>query len=193
MPSQPQQILTAGDYLVLERQAETKSEYFAGEMFAMAGASRLHNLIVANIIRVLGNQLIDGLCNVYPSDMRVKMAKLNKYTYPDVVIACDEEFFEDEQGDTLLNPSVIIEVLSDSTEAYDRGKKFDHYQSLESFAEYILVTQDTYHLEHYVRQNDRTWTYTSFHSPEDVAQLASIRCILTLGDVYAKTGIPTLS
>ena len=193
MPSQPQQRLTAEEYLAQERQAETKSEYFCGEVWAMAGASRVHNLIVANIIRVLGNQLIERPCNVYPSDMRVKMSTLNKYTYPDVVVACDEEIFEDEQADTLLNPSVIIEVLSDSMEAYDRGKKFDHYQSLESFAECILVTQDTYHLEHYVRQNDRTWTYTSFHSSEDVAQLESIQCTLALRDVYAQTGIQNLS
>jgi Uma2 family endonuclease len=107
MSSQPHQLLTAEEYLVLERQAETKNEYFGGEVFAMAGASRLHNLIVANIIRVLGNQLLEGPCNVYPSDMRVKMSKLNKYTYPDVVIACDEELFEDAQGDTLLNPIII--------------------------------------------------------------------------------------
>lgn len=193
MSSQSQQLLTADEYLALERQAETKSEYFGGEVFAMAGASRLHNLIVANIIRVLGNQLLDGPCNVYPSDMRVKIATLNTYTYPDVVIACGEELFEDEQNDTLLNPIVIIEVLSDSTEAYDRGKKFDHYQSLASFVEYMLVTQETCHLEHYVRQDDRTWTYRSFHSPEDVVQLEAIQCTLVLKDIYAKTGIQNLS
>ena len=193
MSSQPQQFLTAAEYLAQERQAETKSEYFGGEMFAMAGASRIHNLIVANLLRILGNQLLDRPCNVYPSDIRVKMSTLNKYTYPDVVIACAEELFEDEQNDTLLNPIVIIEVLSDSTEAYDRGKKFDHYQSVESFVEYILVTQDMCHLEHYVRQDDRTWTYRSFHSLEDVARLESVQCTLVLRDIYAKTGMQDLS
>src|SRR5215475_11821761 len=100
MPSQPQKLLTAEEYLAFERKAEFKSEYFAGEMFAMVGASQRHNLIAANILRVLGNQLLERPCNVYPSDMRVKISKINKYTYPDIVIACDEEQFEDEHNDT---------------------------------------------------------------------------------------------
>jgi Uma2 family endonuclease len=120
----PKHVLTPAEYLALERKALYKSEYFAGEMFAMAGASRRHNLIVANIIRVLGNQLLERDCNVYPSDMRVKISKIEKYTYPDVVVACGKEVFEDEENDTLLTPVVIIEVLSESTEAYDRDKKF---------------------------------------------------------------------
>ncbi len=189
MSSQPQQFIAPEEYLALERQAETKSEYFAGEIFVMAGASRQHNLIVANLLRVLGNQLLEGPCNVYPSDMRVKMSALNKYTYPDVTIACDKETFEDEQNDTLLNPVVIIEVLSDSTEAYDRGKKFQHYQALESFSEYILVTQDSCRIEQYVRQDDHTWTYTTFHTQEDIVQLEAIRCTLAVRDVYAKTNV----
>jgi hypothetical protein len=125
MFSQPQKILTPAEYLARERQADVKSEYFAGEVFAMAGASRRHNLILANIIRVLGNQLLERPCNVYPSDMRVKITELGKYTYPDVAVVRGEEIFEDEHNDTLLNPQVIIEVLSESTEAYDRGKNLN--------------------------------------------------------------------
>jgi Uma2 family endonuclease len=155
-------------------------------MFAMAGASRRHNLIAANIIRTLGNQLLERNCNVYPSDMRVKIGKINKYTYPDVVVACGEEQFEDEETDTLLNPVVIIEVLSASTEAYDRGKKFEHYQSLDSLVEYLLVTQDSIRVEQYVRQSNRTWTYSEFHSLEDTVQLHTIDCKLMLSEVYAK-------
>jgi Uma2 family endonuclease len=186
MSSQPQRLLTPKEYLSLERQAEFKSEYFAGEVFAMAEASQRHNLIAANIIRILGAQLLERDCNVYPSDMRVKITKINKYTYPDVVVACAEEQFEDENNDVLLNPVVIFEVLSDSTEAYDRGKKFEHYQSLESLREYVLISQDPYRVERYVRQDDRTWTYTEFHSADEVATLPTISCTLPLTDVYAK-------
>lgn len=186
MSSQPQKRLTSAAYLTLERKAESKSEYFAGEMFAMAGASRRHNLIVANIIRVLGNQLLERPCNVYPSDMRVKISKLDKYTYPDVVVACGEERFEDEYHDTLLNPQIIVEVLSDSTEAYDRGKKFEHYQYLDSLAEYLLVAQDSPRIERYVRQDDKTWTYTESHHLEETVLLTTIDCTLPLKDVYAK-------
>lgn len=119
--------LTPDEYLAIERQAKLKSEYFDGEMYAMAGASREHNIIVANLIRLLGNQLVEKPCTVYPSDMRVKVTEMGKYTYPDVVVACEEELFEDDHNDILLNPILIIEVLSDNTEAYDRGKKFKHY------------------------------------------------------------------
>jgi Uma2 family endonuclease len=186
MSSQPQRLLTPEEYLSLEREAECKSEYFAGEVFAMAGASQQPNLIAANIIRILGIQLLERDCNVYPSDMRVKIPKINKYTYPDIVVACAEEQFEDENNDVLLNPVVIFEALSDSTEAYDRGKKFEHYQSLESLREYVLISQDPYRVERYVRPDDRTWTYTEFHSADEVATLPTISCPLPLKDVYAK-------
>jgi Uma2 family endonuclease len=186
MSLQPQRLLTPEEYLSLERQGESRSEYFAGEVFAMAGASQRHNLIAANVIRILGNQLLERDCNVYPTDMRVKIPRINKYTYPDITVTCGKEIFEDEQNDTLLNPMLIIEILSDSTEAYDRGKKFEHYQSLESLREYVLISQDPYRLECYVRQDDRTWTYTEFHSADDVATLPTISCTLSLKDVYAK-------
>ncbi|HKA56178.1 MAG TPA: Uma2 family endonuclease [Candidatus Binatia bacterium] len=186
MSSQPQKLLTPAEYLALERKAEFKSEYFAGEMFALAGASQRHNLIAANILRVLGNQPLERPCHVYPSDMRVKISKINKYTYPGIVVACGEEQFEDEQQDTLLNPVVIIEILSASTEAYDRGKKFEHYQSLESLREYLLISQDPYRVEQYVRQDDRTWTYYESHQAADTMHLPTIDCDLSLRDVYAK-------
>ena len=186
MSSQPKTLLTPEEYLALERKADGKSEYFAGELFAMAGASQRHNLIVANMIRTLGNQLLERPCNVYPSDMRVKISKVGKYTYPDVVVACGEEQFEDGHNDALLNPVVIIEVLSESTEAYDRGKKFEHYQYLDSLVEYLLVAQDPYRIEQYVRRDDRIWTYSEFHRAEDIVQLSTIDCALALKDVYAK-------
>lgn len=189
MSSQPRVVFRPEDYLAIERQAEYKSEYVAGEIFAMAGANRQHNLIVANIIRTLGNQLLESPCNVYPSDMRVKVLPTGKYTYPDIIVTCGEERFEDEHDDTLLNPRVIIEVLSESTEAYDRGKKFEHYQAIEPLAEYLLVAQDRSRIEHYVRQDDKTWTYAEFHNIEDSVSLQTIGCQLVFKDVYAKVSL----
>src|SRR5262245_11990373 len=193
MALQPQAWLSPVEYLTIERQAACKSEYVAGEMYAMAGASRRHNLIVANIIRILGNQLLESPCNVYPSDMRLKIPRTGRYTYPDVVIACAEEQFEDEHRDTLLNPVVIIEVLSDSTEAYDRGKKFEEYQRIASLAEYVLIAQDRYSVERYVRQDQRTWIYSVFQNLEDVVPLSTIECQLILQDVYAKVDLQQAS
>ena len=186
MSSQRNALLTPGEYLAIERKSEIKHEYFAGEMLAMVGASKRHNLITANVIRVLGNQLLDRPCNVYPSDMRVKVSATGKYTYPDVVVACAEEQFDDAEQDTLLNPIVIVEVLSESTEAYDRGKKFEQYQQIESLTEYLLVAQEPHRIEQYVRQNDREWRYAEYHQAEDVVRINVIGCELTLREVYAK-------
>jgi Uma2 family endonuclease len=186
MSSERKTLLKPEEYLAMERKSEIKHEYFAGEMFAMVGASKRHNLITANIIRVLGNQLLERPCNVYPSDMRVKVSATGKHTYPDVVVACAEEKFADAENDTLLNPVVIIEVLSASTEAYDRGKKFEHYQAIESLTEYLLVAQDPYRIEQYVRQSDKAWRYAEYHAVEDVVRLDVIGCELALKDVYAK-------
>ncbi len=186
MSYQRKTLLTPEEYLAAERRSETKHEYFAGEMFAMVGASKRHNLITANIIRLLGNQLVDRPCNVYPSDMRVKVSATGKYTYPDVVVACDEEKFDDEQNDTLLNPVVVFEVLSETAEAYDRGKKFEQYQNIESLTEYLLVAQEPFRVEQYVRQSNREWRYSEYHAAGDVVTLGVIGCQLTLKDVYAK-------
>ncbi len=186
MSSQRKTALTPEEYLAIERMSETKGEYFAGEVFAMVGASKRHNLISANIIGVLGNQLLDRPCNVYPSDMRVKVSATGKYTYPDVVVACAEESFDDRENDTLLNPVLIVEVLSESTEAYDRGKKFEQYQYIESLTEYLLITQEPYRIEQYVRQNSREWRYTEYHSADDVVRIDVIGCEMGFKDVYAK-------
>ena len=186
MSSQRKTLMTPEEYLAAERKAETKSEYFGGEVFAMVGASKRHNLIAANIIRVLGNQLLERPCNVYPSDMRVKVSVTGKYTYPDVVVACEPELFDDAENDTLLNPVVIIEVLSASTEAYDRGKKFEQYQQIESLTEYILVAQEPYRIEQYVRQSDKEWRYSEYHVAEEVVKISVIGCELALKDAYAK-------
>jgi Uma2 family endonuclease len=177
-------ILTAEEYLAIERQAEFKSEYFNGEMFAMAGASRPHNRIASNIIRTVDTQLLKRGCNIYPSDMRVKIKKIGKYTYPDIVVTCGEELFEDDYVDTLLNPVVIFEILSKSTAAYDRGEKFQHYQFIESLAEYVLITQDAVRVEQYVRQSDHTWIYNEYQNIDDIVKLESVNCELPLRELY---------
>lgn len=178
--------LSPENYLAIERSADYKSEYLNGEIFAMVGASEPHNLILANLIREIGNQLKQRPCKVYPSDMRVKVSPTGLYTYPDVIVVCGKAQFEDARKDTLLNPTVIIEVLSDSTEGYDRGGKFEHYRRLESLAEYIMIAQNRYHLESYRRQPDHQWLLTETTDPDSRFRLASIDCELALADIYDK-------
>lgn len=196
MSTLPQRsFLTPEAYLARERAAEFKSEYFNGEVFAMAGTSRAHSRISMNVSRILDTQLLKRDCNVYASDLRVKIRKIGKYTYPDVVLTCGKELFEDDAVDTLLNPIVIIEILSASTEAYDRGKKFQHYQFIDSLAEYILIVQDAVHVEQYVRHSDHTWRYSAYQNLDDVVKLESVNCEMTLKDIYAKvpaSAAPTL-
>jgi Uma2 family endonuclease len=198
MSSQPKTYLTPEEYLAIERQAETKSEYFNGEMFplrgmgkphdafAMVGASRKHNLISANIIATLVTQLRDRPCELYPSDMRVRVPATGLYTYPDVVVACSEPNFEDNYFDTLLNPTLIVEVLSPSTASYDRIKKFGYYRTIASLSEYLLIAQDMYKVEQYVKQPDDRWLLSDISSLEERVELVSIQCTLNLADVFAK-------
>ncbi|MGB0386376.1 MAG: Uma2 family endonuclease [Ardenticatenaceae bacterium] len=181
--------LTPEEYLAIERDAVHKSEYWDGQMLAMAGASRSHNQIVSNLVVELGIQLKTRSCSVYANDMRVRVPEAMTYTYPDVVVTCGEESFADENFDVLLNPIVIIEVLSKSTEAYDRGRKFQHYQQIPSLAAYLLVSQERYHVEMYVKQTEKLWLYSSASDPEEVITLASINCKLSLQEIYAKVKI----
>lgn len=177
---------TPDEYLEFERNSEVRHEYLDGEIYEMAGANKRHNIISANVVRLLGNQLLKRDCNVYGSDMRVKIVLTEKYTYPDIVAVCGEENYEDDTEDTLINQSLIIEVLSKSTEAYDRGGKFEYYQTIESFQEYVLITQEPFRVEQYVRKEANVWTYFEFRKPEDVVKLNSIDCELKLQDIYHK-------
>ncbi|HMF57805.1 MAG TPA: Uma2 family endonuclease [Pyrinomonadaceae bacterium] len=190
MASQPKTFLTPEEYLTLERKAEYKSEYIAGEVYAMVGASRRHNLIAGNIFGELREQLKKRMCEVYTSDMRVRVPATNLYTYPDVIVVCGEPKFEDEHVDTLLNPTVLVEVLSRSTASYDRTKKFGYYRTIESLAEYLLVAQDEYKVEQYARQQDGRWLLSDISSLEGVVNLDSIQCALSLADVYDKIELP---
>ena len=186
MSSNPKTFLTEEEYLAVERLAGFRSEYLAGEVFAMVGASRRHNRIVTNLVVALDNQLRARPCNVYSNDMRVKVQSTGLFTYPDVVVTCGEEKFADGEHDTLLNPLVVIEVLSDSTEAYDRGKKFENYQSIESLKEYLLVSQTSQRVEQYIRQIGRNWMYSEAHEFGDTIAIQSIECELNLEDIYLK-------
>jgi Uma2 family endonuclease len=189
MSTQVQQRLTPQEYLALERQAQYKSEYFNGEMFAMSGASRRHNLSCVNVAAAFHTQLRQLLCEVYAGDMRVKVNQTGLYTYPDVVVVCGEPQFEDTELDTLLNPTLIVEVLSDSTEDYDRGRKFEPYRTLPSLQEYLLVAQENFHITHYVRQPDNTWVLSDILQTNAEILLPSIHCRLLMAEVYAKVSI----
>lgn len=186
MASNPKTIYTPDEYLALERSCETKHEYYDGEIFAMGGASRYHVLIVTNSVVALGSQLKEGPCQVYSADLRVKVSPTGLYTYPDVIVLCEEPQFSDEQKDTLLNPALIIEVLSESTENYDRGRKFEQYRTIDSFVEYLLIAQDRPHVEHHIRQADGSWLLYETNNLTDTIQLKSVPCTLQIADIYAK-------
>jgi Uma2 family endonuclease len=189
---------TPEQYLALERVAEYKSEYINGQIYpmngqpcAMSGASEEHNLIVVNVLREVSVQFKGRPCKAYVHDMRVKVSPTGMYTYPDIVAVCDKPHFEDDRVDTLLNPTVIIEVLSPSTEAYDRGDKFAHYRSLDSLTDYGLVSQSTARVEHYVRHSEGSgqWVLTEISGLEGVLRLASIQCEVALKDIYDKVNL----
>ena len=180
-----QTYITPQEYLALERKAHCKSEYLDGHIIAMAGASSEHNLIVGDIFYGLYPELRRRGCLVYTNDMRVRPNPRDSYFYPDVVVVCGEPQFEDEDFDTLLNPIVIVEVLSPSTEAYDRGEKFRRYQQLASLKEYVLVSQDKVWVEHH-RRHGAQWILSHYRSFEEVLPLPSIGCEVPLRDIYAR-------
>jgi Uma2 family endonuclease len=178
--------ITPEEYLALERKAEIKSEYLDGEMFAMSGATFEHITIVVNITTEINTQLIDRPCRVFATDLRVKVSSTGLYTYPDIVAVCEEPQNEDDHFDTLLNPQLIIEVLSESTEGYDRGKKFAHYRMIKSLREYVLVSQTECRIEKYSRQEGGNWLYRECSDPEGSIELPSVACRLSLSRVYHK-------
>lgn len=183
MATDPKQRLTIQEYLSLERQAATKSDYLDGEMFDMSGASREHNLVSLRIASSLETQLDESDCEVYAHDMRVRTLD-DLLTYPDVVVVCGERRFEDSEVDTLLNPILIAEVLSPSTEAYDRLTKLEHYRRTPSVAEVLLVSQDRPRVEHWVRQGDGRWIVEDIQDLETPVELPSVGCALDLKRLY---------
>jgi Uma2 family endonuclease len=186
----PKTLLTPEQYLEAEREAEYKSEYYQGEMFAMAGAGEAHNVLVGNLVTGLHQQFRSRPCRVYSNDMRVRVSATGLYTYPDVVVVCGERRYLDGRRDTLLNPSLLVEVLSPSTEAYDRGRKFESYRSIESLSEYLLVASDRVHVDLYTRQPDGRWLLTSASRLEDSLDLQSAGFRLALAELYEKVDLP---
>ncbi|SLM31494.1 conserved hypothetical protein [Desulfamplus magnetovallimortis] len=176
--------MTREEYLEFEKDSEFRNEYYGGEIFAMVGARRNHNRISSNTSSILWNKLLSTPCEVFSSDMRVKIEAIEKYTYPDIVVACDRINFLEDELDSLLNPVVIIEILSESTESYDRGLKFTHYRLIESLQEYILISQYHCQVEKFKRDQGGFWVYSSTESLEKIVKLDSIECELPLSEIY---------
>lgn len=186
MSAIPKTKLTPEEYLDFERKSEERHEYFDGEIFAMSGAKRNHNVIAWNIGGELRQRLKDRNCEAYPADMRVFVPATRLYTYPDLTVVCGEPQFQDDTFDTLLNPVLLIEVLSDSTESYDRGRKFQHYRSIESLQEYILVSQTEARVEKYVRHGDGFWLLSEAVGLDSEIEFSSIECQIPLSEIYDK-------
>jgi Uma2 family endonuclease len=183
--------MTEAEYLEFERASELKHEYIDGEVLAITGASESHNLICASVLFQLYGQLRGRLCKVYPGDMRVRVGTAGLYTYPDISVVCEEPQFADAEFDTLLNPILLIEVLSPSTEGYDRGVKFQHYRELASLQEYLLISQDSPLIERYLRQENGIWQLTDAKGLDASLELSSIGCTLALGEVYEQVNFDT--
>jgi len=189
MVAQPRATMTVDEYLAFDRASEVKHEYFGGEVFAMTGGSPEHSVITMNVGAALHGQLRRRPCTVFSSDQRVRVSQTGLFAYPDVTVVCGKAEFGTDRQDTLLNPTVIVEVLSPTTERYDRGLKSRHYRTIDSLMEYILIAQDTYQIEHYVRQEDGSWRLFDASGSDATISLSSINCTLALEDVCEKVEI----
>jgi len=185
MSALPEKYMSLEEYFQFEETSDIKHEYYQGMVFAMAGASENHNLIAMAVGITLGVQLDDKPCRPYPADFRLKIESANVYTYPDLSVICGETRLADGRRDTFVNPTVLIEVLSDSTEAYDRAKKSEFYRTIPSLQEYLLIAQDRPHVERYRRQG-HDWLLSEYSSLDDEVTLDSIGCILSLAAIYRR-------
>jgi len=186
MSAQAQTLLTPEQYLEAERAAEFRSEYYGGHIYAMSGGSYQHAQIIGGLVRELGNALKKRPCSVVPNDLRLRVSPDGLYTYPDVVVICGDPQFADHQKDTLLNPTLIVEVLSPSTEAYDRGFKAQQYRTLESLEEYVLVSQNQPRVEVFRRQPGGHWLLSEAIGLQAVYPFESLDCAVPLADIYDK-------
>lgn len=185
MSSQPSHKYTLEEYFALELGSEEKFEFWNGEVFCMGGASLAHNQIAINIGGEARTQLRGRGCRVFPADLRVKVPASPPYRYPDLTALCGQPEIERLGGlDVLVNPALIIEVLSPSTEAFDRGDKFTYYKSIASFSEYILVAQHRPHVSQFVRQENGVWTFMEFNDLAESVRCASVPCVLALNEIY---------
>jgi Uma2 family endonuclease len=189
MASNPITKVTAEEYLALDRAAEFRSEFLDGEIIAMSGGSMRHAELGANLIGEVRAALRKTQCRTYTSDFRVRVSS-RMYAYPDVTVVCGKPLLADNREDILLNPTVIFEVLSPSTEHYDRGVKFQRYREVESLQDYILVAQDQIRIEHYTRSDEYTWTLRDYLHAEDVLKIASIGVSVPLASIYERIEFP---
>lgn len=184
MPHKPDPVrMTESEYLAFEHESDAKHEFINGYVYAMAGAKREHSLITGNIFASCHSQFQGRGCEVHQSELRVKVSA-SKYFYPDITIICGEPILADDEFDNLLNPTVIVEVLSPSTEAFDRGDKFQYYRSIESLQEYILVSQEKARIEGFVRQDSGLWTFSAAIGLDAIFKLSSISCAFNLSKIY---------
>lgn len=185
MSALPEQNVSLEDYFKLDETSDARHEYYQGTVRVMTGGTENHSLIIMALIRNLGNQLDDTHCQPYPGQFRLKIEVVNVYTYPDLSVICGDTQLADGRNDTFINPTVLIEVLSDSTEAYDRSKKAEFYRTIPSLQEYLWIAQDRPHVERYQRQG-RQWLLTEYSVLEDEVRLESIGCILSLTAIYKR-------
>ena len=177
--------LSEAEYLEIERAAEFKSEFFGGEMFAMAGGKPEHSLIGANLAREFGTRLKGKPCVAYNADLRIKVEATGLYTYPDLSVICGPLEFATGTDDTVVNPTALVEVLSESTEAYDRGTKFEHYRQIPTLREYLLVSQKQPRIEQFVRQADGRWVLNEAAGLENTLSLPSLNVVISLAEAFA--------
>lgn len=183
-PAPKYNFITAEEYLAMERAADTKHEYYRGEIFAMSGASFEHNEISSNLMGILKNRLQGKSCRPYGNDLRIHIPESSLYTYPDLSIICDGPAFSDNKFDTITNPSVLIEILSNSTKDYDRGGKFNLYRSIKTLKEYILIDSTSVSVEIFSRDDDNSWRLVEFKNLDDSFTIATIETILSLKEIY---------
>jgi Uma2 family endonuclease len=186
MEAQPRQVLTPEEYLANERLAEFRSEFVEGEVIPRVGSNRHHCQIATNLLATIGGQLRDSPFDIYSANLRVKIVKIGAFVYPDLLVELREAICGDDDDDVVQNPTLIVEILSPATEAFDRGRKFEHYQTIESLREYLLVAQEPQRIELYTRRAANEWLYTEFRQPDDIVRLESIGCELLVRDVYHK-------
>ena len=186
MSAQTLHPMSESDYLTFERASTLKHEYYRGQIYAMTGAKEAHNVIAGNTIATLHGQVRYKPCRIYPSDMRVKVLETGLNTYPDITIICGQPHFTDQTRDTVTNPIVIIEILSPSTERYDRGLKFQNYRTVSTLMDYILIAQNQAHVEHYARQETGRWELQEARSKDTSLTITSVEFILRLEDIYDK-------
>lgn len=185
MLAEEKEFFTKEEYLLFERSALEKHEYYEGEVFNMAGASRRHNAIVRNVLGETYQYLKGKPCDVYPSDLRVHIPINSLFTYPDLLIVCDKEEYLDDAFDTLLNPTVIIEILSPSTKEYDRGSKFKLYRDIQSLKEYILIDSETQLVEQYAFDAENSqWIFKEMKTEKENLKIYSIDFSLPLFTIY---------